>query len=209
LKDVADYASRLTVAIGGETLVPLGTPPSVKHVFGSGVFVRRDWYLASCEEAVTIKEPEIAFAIPPHLGKIDVGPSIMGAMGNVTTTDSLRLTIIKAPMTGELDYVPKVEPDLPEVGKRVFLYGVENGFAPSFTPVEGRVVRIGTSPSHSLGSAAIFSTLPFGDTYCGAPVISEEKSLVGIMISGADNGESEIMPARRIIRLMEADKAKF
>ncbi len=88
---------------------------------------------------------------------------------------------------------------LPRVGDKVFLYGAEPEQFPSFSTFEGWIVRLGT------GKAGIraYSTLPFRNTYCGAPVLNESKVVIGMVAGRTTAGETEVILARYITHLMK------
>jgi hypothetical protein len=99
--------------------------------------------------------------------------------------------------------IPNLELGLPGIGEKVFVYGVEDGGPfPSFSTIEGRIVRIGNATN---GPAIVaYSTLPIKTSFCGAPILNEAKHIVGIMSGSSGNGESQIIVARHILEELKA-----
>ena len=88
---------------------------------------------------------------------------------------------------------------LPEIGEKVFLYGVEQSEFPSYSAKVGSISRLGTGIR---GIRAYSSDLPFRKTYCGAPILDQDKNAVGIVIGSTPEGEIEIALARYILEVM-------
>jgi hypothetical protein len=216
LKDISDFSSGIVASIGEREYSSFALPGKLevhKTYAGTGVFVRDDWYLATCAKAVENKpEPSVLLASFPDIKKSVLMLGSLVVPSKIVKTDAFGLAILKvqtpiAKMNSnghdfERSWVPRFEEGLPQVGQRIFVYGVESGgFSPSFSVIEGHVTRIGSSSLNS--GVAIFSTLPFRSSFCGAPVLNEAKAVIGLMMGSADGGDSEITLARYIVGAMK------
>jgi hypothetical protein len=206
LKDAAGFASAIVIALADREFdikdfynrIP--GKESV-HYLGGGVFITRDGYAITCAKSAIYDQQEIHLPFIPEAQKVYVVGS-RAVPGKRIATDWFGLAIIKVPINGQLPYIPELALSTPNIGDKVFLYGLETGVFPSFTTEEGTVDRVG---SGSNGMPAIFANIPFRSAYCGAPVIGEQRTLIGIAI-GPSNGGSEILPAYKIKAFMEQNK---
>lgn len=202
VKEMSRFASGIVAAISsGETVnVPLGTPPNFdKSYLATGFFVRDDWRLATCVNAISgTHNPAVVVAGQQHgaFGAVTVGSqSILASIYGIV--------ILKLDMPGSMDpkqtWIPALADRPPEVGERVFVYGAENGgLVPSFSTIEGQVVRIAVGSPVSPALIAL-STIPFRPSFCGAPVLDERMHVVGMMTGANESGESEVVLSQHII----------
>lgn len=92
--------------------------------------------------------------------------------------------------------IPKLSSELPNVGDRVFMVGVESGLHPRLSMLEGRVVSIGNGSAQGV---SIYITLPFKESYCGAPLFNDKKEIVGMVEKrSSTSGEVEAIPSQYI-----------
>jgi hypothetical protein len=186
------------------------------------VFVNKsetDGYIATCDGAVAARPdpvilvPIISTAVNPRISFVSSSAYITGLVAIPSKPiQSARLTrseygvvILKIPPQAfDSNQIPSLEPDLPSIGEKVFVYGVEDGGVfPSFSTIEGRVVRIGNATN---GPATVaYSTLPYKASFCGAPILSEAKHVVGIMSGPSGSGKSQIVIAKHITEELKAN----
>jgi hypothetical protein len=98
---------------------------------------------------------------------------------------------------------------IPVVGERVFINGLEQGVYPTYTTLEGMIVRQGSSAGAR--GIRVFSNTntAFRKTYCGAPVLDAAKVVIGMVSGVASTGETEIVPALHITKLMNRMGLKY
>jgi hypothetical protein len=218
VKEASTFASGIVAYIDNDKLFTDKEHFDLHHRYrGTGVLIRDDWYIATCTRAVdALPAPTILLAKPPFIDKNVLGRIAFGVMGTVVVTYD-GVAIVRMNMPASIPKMRPVDPrdvnpvfgyqsvpafdyGLPEVGQRVFLSGVENGTPASFGTFEGKIIRVGEAEvGHGM---AMFSTLPFKDSYCGAPVINEHKTVIGLMSAATPDGTSEILLAREILHAM-------
>lgn len=94
--------------------------------------------------------------------------------------------------------------EVPKIGTNVTMYGVEKSFPPSYSTLEGRITRLGSSR----GGIAAFSNLQYRSTYCGAPVLDQRQNVLGIVVGKSEDGETQIALARYIENVMRKAQLK-
>lgn len=222
LQDIANYASGRVVAIGhGSADFPL-LPGGIKYT-GTGFWVHERGYAAACSDAVydggleSLKvdlgagDPSVITIPGTQGGTVRFSDMTMPLPALADNQNGTGIVLLLVPAIaqgiratigpGHTPVPPKdfsfvLATELPQRGERIFLYGAEPERSPSFSIYEGKIIR--------LGSFVAYSDIPFQDTYCGAPVITENRSIVGMAIGKTSKGETEIIDAINIADLMKS-----
>ncbi len=219
LKDIADFASDKVMAVS------LGNDPNIPGMLadytGTGFWIGQNGYAATCLAAVQVATEnrfKVGLPIRSTITSDLKGPEVSGGLVSLdaqVTKMSLndKIAIIQIPgfkqamgfkivlgkntPTLQEHFTFPLSPNLPDIGDRVFLYGVEQGKTPRFDAFEGHIIGLGAGPGLSA-----YTNLPFRETYCGAPIINESKSVIGMIVGKTSTGDTEIALARPVLQEM-------
>ena len=99
-------------------------------------------------------------------------------------------------MTSEKYWVPILDREMPSTGREVLLVGVSLGDA-GLSSECGRVTRLGVDFETKGGPLRIYTSLPYQELYCGAPVAIDSKHVVGMAHRPEGRGQFD---CQRMIR---------
>jgi hypothetical protein len=224
--EIAGHAQGLVVALMSFETFKFGQL-DYRKVVKSGVRVDPRRYLVSCfkvdENAdlpnVMVGSLETPFRNIEHAGTLAY--STYYASGQTVAYDDfngLALVYSRAEPMG-LDFngrsilngPSKISPllfsgKMPSTGQRVFIFAAEQDQQhPAVATAEGVVTR--WSREHDRRGRfhyRIHTSVPYKDTYDGAPVLNEQRQLVGVVHGGSDdsNPSCVLVPAESVMELM-------
>jgi len=97
--------------------------------------------------------------------------------------------------------VPNISNEDPKIGDRIFVLGVENNNGmPSVRIMEGAVEEIGMDINSTARPVRLYTSVPFKDTFWGAPVLNESRQVVGVV--GDSESKAVIVPSRYILEIL-------
>lgn len=110
----------------------------------------------------------------------------------------------KPEITQEQYWVPAVASDLAQSGDEV----IKVGFAYDHLPVVnydfGHIKRIGTDSSAQKKSFRFYTSLPFKESDCGAPLINNAKTVIGMLRGSDDSANSVATPVSYVMDLLKS-----
>lgn len=228
--DISSFCySRVVALTSGMAPNAPGTRPGLKAITGTGFWVDRNGTAITCREAVeVIKPPESPFVAP----QVEAGIEKSGGIEVIHSGSALIFPVASAQADGpfavlhvsytdaeiSLFGIPvRIDPftlstEMPKVGDHVFVVGVEAGRVPTFTPLDGTILRIASGPHFPVEA---FSDMhSYRDTYCGAPVVAGvpivggAEDVIGMAVGETSSGELEIIPSPFIVEAINESKRR-
>lgn len=230
-KEAAQLGTKIAVILASATTGSSG-PPQHK-ILTTGFWISSAGFALTCLEPIAqISPSELVAGVPfsPFFGNlITVAGGIMYTPAQIAFRDSnTNLAIVRiynSPFeralhmvataqnveTGETEgrveqyTVPKLGSQIPDIGDEVVLVG-KQGEAGEGIPVMGaefgHVMRLGIDGSSHNGSR-IYTSIPFSEDYCGAPVLdTASREVVGIAVNSDSEDHTMVISAKDIGKLL-------
>jgi hypothetical protein len=107
-------------------------------------------------------------------------------------------------VTQEQYWVPVLAPDLPKNGDDIIGVGFVHDSLPVVSYNFGRVKRVGTDYATKKTPLRLYTSLPFKESDCGAPIINNAKTVIG-MIRGTDESSNGVaIPVSYVLGLLKS-----
>jgi|GEM_PF-4136799 len=185
-------------------VVPLGSPLE-NHYSGTGFFVDNQWHVIACAQSSNRPDPTVAIPLTSRgkgfflLGSVSIGSKILSKLKG--------LILLKLQPNGDAPDTrrpPVISSEFLNIGDKVFSFGLELGQIPSFSLHEGVVTRLSSPVGET--TYRIYATLPFKQSYCGAPVFNVKGEVVAVVESSVGD-EEQLIPSQIVLDMM-ADVTK-
>lgn len=199
---------------------------SERHI-ASAFYVDTEAHIATCASVVASPTAPVGVSIatpPMKMGKMEIAGGITRLSASPVTRSEdgvsllkVALAIFEGPAAAQVrrghnlpsggvayvgrTWIAELSPSLPVVKEKLFVYGLEPTEIPSFSLLEGEIIRLGTSSKGS--GIRAFTTVRWRESYCGSPVLNVSGKVIGLLSGITSDGDTELIPSTAILNLME------
>jgi hypothetical protein len=226
--EIADFSQHIVVAIGNDQGITIGT----------GVWVDSTGVVATCvsHKYSSVKigtltpGPSCASLSPNSFVCVAGGvlrtPGLRGYYDRETgiavivfihysVSGSVKLnpTTPNVNLVKEISIVPNLSKSSIAVGDPIFLAGVEDdsqlGNVPVINSQQASVTRLNVDISVRGRDQRIYTSLPFKNSYLGAPILNASEDVVGLVCGADSDGNSIGVPAQYVMDVVNRAKEQM
>jgi hypothetical protein len=218
-QELADFGTGIAIQIVEETPVSPNKAPEHRPL-ATGFWVSTKGYAVTCAKSISGHQNRLVAAVPmpPLLGQnmIVAGGGMFTRAELVATDEQSGLALLRVYLspferqmhsvalaknlkTGKVEnsveryWVPKIATIMAQSGDEVVRIGFTSDSLPVISPDFGHINRANVDTSKSQESFRLYTSLPFKESNCGAPIINDAKEVVGV-IGGVDPMSPYVQP---------------